>query len=79
MLSQLRCADAVRTAHLGDETGEECVGGDVEGDAETQVAGALVHLAAQLAFRHKELHTTTCHHSMSATLYIYYQLRPAKH
>lgn len=41
--------------YLRHQQREERVGGDVEGDAQAQVAGALVHLAAELALRHVEL------------------------
>ena len=44
---------------LGNEAGEEGVGGDVEGHAQAQVAAALVHLATQGALRHKELRART--------------------
>ena len=37
-------------ADLGDEVGEECVGGDVEGYAEEQIRAALVELAGQAGF-----------------------------
>ncbi|ERF69563.1 hypothetical protein EPUS_01893 [Endocarpon pusillum Z07020] len=42
------CGDEV--AGVGEHVGEEGVGGDVEGHAETHVAGALVQQAGELAF-----------------------------
>ena len=40
---------------MGDEAGQQRVGGDVEGHAQPQVARPLVHLAGQLPLRHVEL------------------------
>ena len=45
-----------RTTYLGQHAGEQGVGGNVEGHPEAQVCRALVHLARQLALRHRELH-----------------------
>lgn len=44
-----------QATHVGDETRQECIAGDVEGHPEAQATGSLVQLTGELSVSHIEL------------------------
>jgi hypothetical protein len=53
---------------LGDHVGEKCVAGNVEGDSQEAVGAALVELAGESPFGHKELEQAVAWGKGHATL-----------